>query len=191
MKLFWILVFGLPFLSNGQPVIDLNGSIMYGLPRFDSYFRGGYESEIGFKIRLRSAENPYFRYGLSYENQPFRKIFSTPVDVENARVKIISGTFSYNVWKNSANRIEPTISVGYSFISYNKGEYIGKAFVFNPGLQLYFSFNETFGLETGLSLNNIFDRFGHTLNPGNSQLMQYVLFFVGLTFDVGTGNTNK
>lgn len=181
-NIIFIFSFALIPLSIKCQPLAFHGSFQYGIPVFDNYFRGAYESKIGYGLRLRFVRNCTFRYGFSYTSIPFRKTLLTPVDVALATMRQVSTSFAYDISKTDS-RFMPALELGYAFADYDAGEFFGKGFIINGGLQVYFPFGPKYGLELGAMLNTTFNKFGQHLNPSGHKTMQYWMLSIGLTFD--------
>lgn len=160
---------------------DLNISLAYAIPRYDNFFRGGFESRIGGAGGFH-IQQERIRYGLRLGIQQFTKRVNNPVDVERAVFWMLDGNLGYDLLKRSSNRLDPNIAVGVAYISYNFGAIRATSFYLSPGVNYLFHVSDNYFLEAGMSFLHIFDRFGGQFNIYDSNYMQLIELRLGLTF---------
>lgn len=153
----------------------------YGIPRYDSFFDLGFESRLGGMVRWRAASTDRLRVGASLAYQRFRPLQDNPTDVFDARMIAVHVGGGYRMLPTLQNRLEVTLETGYAFLVYNEGNNTGGGLELTPGLQYLLAVEEAYGVELGIALRNVFDRFGADLNPSQSGLMQFVELRLGIT----------
>ena len=156
----------------------------YGIPRYDSFFDLGFESRLGGVVRWRTVSAERLRVGASLAYQRFRPLLDNPTDVTDARMVALHLGAGYALLPTTGRLLEVTLETGYSFLSYNGGDQTGGGLELSPGIQYLLMVEGDYGVEVGIVLRNVFDRFGADLNPSQSGLMQFIELKLGITVPV-------
>lgn len=180
-----VLVLCLLWCSTGwSQRFDILVSGNYSVPQFDSYFRGGYESRLGYTLRFRDIRQERFAYGALLEQTRFTPRVDNPVGITNARLFTFVLQLSYNLLSESPDRFEPVGEFGFNYISYNGGSFFGQGIGANIGGQYSHQIDPGYGLEFAMLLKTVFDKFGRDQNPLDSTFQQMIQIRLGLWFAI-------
>lgn len=155
----------------------------YSVPQFDNYFRGGYESRLGYSLRFRDISQAKFGYGGLLEHTKFTPRIDNPVGLTQARLYSLVLQIGYNLLQ-SEHRLEPIAEFGYHYISYNEGDFFGQGIGLNMGGQYQHEIEPGYGIEFGMLLKNVFDQFGLHQNPSETTFQQMIQLRLGLWFGI-------
>lgn len=169
--------------ANAQK-FDINVSLNYALPQYDAFFDKGFESRPGLSLRARSLKSDIIKVGVHFEYNRFMPLIDNPIDIYDSWLYSFNFVLSFDLIRKSKNNLEPSLEIGYHIINYNEKEFMGGGIGLSPGINYLLYISDGYGIEGGIYLKNVFDKFGGNKNPAQTGSFQMIQIRIGVNIEI-------
>jgi hypothetical protein len=170
--------------SNYAQQFDLQFGFNYAIPKYDNFFKDGFESRPGIVLRFRSVKSKQLKFGGLFEYNKFKPKVDNMIDVNEAFMVTFNFLVNYDLLKNKKNSLEPLLEFGFNFLNYDKGDFNGSGFGLSPGINYRIMADDDYGIEATFLLKNVFDQFGREKNPADANSFQIIQLRFGVTINI-------
>ncbi len=166
------------FLSVcSQPRLEIGA--LYGLPRYDDFFRYEFESRLGYQMGFSYQRSDGIVIGANLDVLSFRPYSANFAGISEVAYRGYNIQISYAGKKSEKARLEPFAGTGYGTMNYNRGALKSQAFLLKLGAVFIWKPEDSYGLTISMSWLGYFDKFGKGLNSLESQHTQLILISAG------------
>ncbi len=152
---------------------------LYGVPRYDDFFRYEFESRLGYQMGFSYQRSDGIVIGANLDVLNFRPYSANFAGIAEAAYRGYNIQISYAGKKSEKARLEPFAGTGYGTMNYNRGDLKSQAFLLKLGGVFIWKPEDTYGLTISMSWLGYFDKFGKELNSLDSRHMQLFLISAG------------
>ncbi len=173
-----LLLFAGRFLSVFSQA-RLEAGALYGLPRYDDFFRYEFESRLGCQLGFSFQRPDGIVIGANVDILSFRPYSANFAGIREAAYRGYNIQVSYAGKKQGMVRLEPFAAAGYGNMNYNLGALKSQAMLLKLGAVFIWKPEDAYGLTISISWLGYFDKFGKDLNAGDSRNLQVILISAG------------
>gem|GEM_PF-3193268 len=160
-----------------QPRLEIGA--LYGLPRYDDFFRFEFESRLGYQLGFSFQRPDGIIVGAHVDILSFQPYTTNFTGIKEAAYRGYNFQISYAGKESGMAHLEPFAAAGYGSINYNSGGLKSQAMLLKLGAVFIWKPEDGYELTVSMSWLSYFDKFGKGLNSSDSRHLQLFLISGG------------